>query len=93
MLSGGDRRAGIAVSQTGYHTADEFIRDADTAHVSRQSNRKWCERVVRRVDAHGAMARLQLESDLRRAVAESQFELYYQPILNLTSGGRWAWKP
>jgi len=33
-----------------------------------------------------AMARLELSNDLRRALAEDQFELYYQPITDLRSG-------
>jgi len=33
-----------------------------------------------------AMARLELSNDLRRALPENQFELYYQPITDLASG-------
>jgi len=33
-----------------------------------------------------AMSRLTLENELRRALAESQFELYYQPQVDLNSG-------
>lgn len=33
-----------------------------------------------------AAARLELESDLRRAVAEHQFELHYQPLIDLHTG-------
>jgi diguanylate cyclase (GGDEF)-like protein/PAS domain S-box-containing protein len=36
--------------------------------------------------AAGALERLQLESDLRRALATHQFELHYQPRYNLATG-------
>jgi diguanylate cyclase (GGDEF)-like protein/PAS domain S-box-containing protein len=78
--------AGIVVSQTGYQNADELIRDADTAMYRAKAVGNGASILFDESMHLGAMARLQLESDLRRAVAENQFQLYYQPIVALASG-------
>ncbi|MFN8073904.1 MAG: EAL domain-containing protein [Kineosporiaceae bacterium] len=87
VLSEGTRTvsaaAGIAVSASGYDSADEYLRDADTAMY--QAKAQGPGSVVlfdTRMHAN-AMARLQLESALDQAIAHREFELYYQPILRL----------
>jgi diguanylate cyclase (GGDEF)-like protein/PAS domain S-box-containing protein len=74
---------GITVSLSDYQYAEEFIRDADTAmYRAKAQGHGAC--VMFDESMHtGAMHRLQLEADLRKAVVEEQFELHYQPVVRL----------
>jgi diguanylate cyclase (GGDEF)-like protein/PAS domain S-box-containing protein len=75
--------AGIALSDARYGTADEYVRDADTA-MYRAKEVGPGSVVMFDTSMHAsAMARLQLESALDQAISQSQFELYYQPIVRL----------
>lgn len=68
------------------NTAEELLRDSDTAmyHAKAAGRGQW---VVFDDRMHEeAMARLQLENDLRRAVEQWQFVLEYQPIVRLDNG-------
>ncbi len=86
---------GIALDHGGYERSGELLRDADTAlHYAKQQGQGQSVSFAR--DMHdGAISRLQLETDLQRAIArtihptppESQpFEVYYQPIVSLSTG-------
>ncbi|MCT7996059.1 sensor domain-containing protein [Laspinema olomoucense] len=86
---------GIALDHGGYERSGELLRDADTAlHYAKQQGQGQSVPFAR--DMHdGAIARLQLETDLQRAIAhtihpnppESQpFQVYYQPIVSLATG-------
>ncbi len=77
---------GIALSSTGYERPEDLLRDADTAMYRAKSGGRG-RRVFFDPTMHErAMARLHLENDLRRAVERQEFEVYYQPILELDSG-------
>jgi len=74
---------GIAHGNAGYHTPTEILRDADTAMYKAKSlGRSRCEVFDAGMRAQ-AVARLELESDLRRAVDNGEFVLYYQPKVSL----------
>ncbi len=75
--------AGVAVSAAGHGTADEYVRDADTAMYRAKEQGPGSVVLFDEAMHARAMARLQMESALDRAIAEEQFELYYQPILRL----------
>lgn len=63
------------------------MRDADTA-MYRAKGMGKARFVVFDSAMHAqAMARLKLETDLRRAVERQEFRLYYQPIVELDTGG------
>ncbi|WP_250000971.1 bifunctional diguanylate cyclase/phosphodiesterase [Actinoplanes sp. M2I2] len=75
--------AGISITQGGTLDVDTLLREADEALYHAKDDGKG---VVRRFDpvrfAEAAQRRRD-ESDLRRALAEMQFEVHYQPIVAL----------
>jgi diguanylate cyclase (GGDEF)-like protein/PAS domain S-box-containing protein len=77
---------GIAFGPAHYDNPDEVMRDADTAMYHAKSRGKARHEVFD-ADMHARVRdRLSLENDLRRAVANNDFEVVYQPIVSLTSG-------
>ncbi|MCT7950087.1 EAL domain-containing protein [Ancylothrix sp. C2] len=73
-------------SKIAYNDAEDLLRDADTAtHWAKQQ--PTVPYVVFDQTMHtGALRRLLLETELRRAIEAEQFEVYYQPIVSLSSG-------
>jgi diguanylate cyclase (GGDEF)-like protein/PAS domain S-box-containing protein len=77
---------GIALSATGDETPEDLLRDADTAMYCAKALGKGRYEVFD-PDMHvRAVARLQVESDLRRALEREEFRLQYQPIVRLEDG-------
>jgi diguanylate cyclase (GGDEF)-like protein len=76
---------GIALSATGYTTADEVLGDAETAlHRARVLGGSHCE-VFDTAILESEQTELQLEGDLEGALQRGEFELFYQPIVSLAS--------
>ncbi|HEY7785161.1 MAG TPA: EAL domain-containing protein [Pyrinomonadaceae bacterium] len=76
---------GIALSSSGYDRPEDVLRDADTAMYRAKENGKGRYEVFD-TDMHArAVSRLRLERDLRQAIDEKQFSVYYQPIISLES--------
>jgi diguanylate cyclase (GGDEF)-like protein/PAS domain S-box-containing protein len=74
---------GITVGPAGYSQAEELLRDADAAmYVAKAAGKARCE-VFDSAMRERALARLQMENDLRRAIERREFCLHYQPILAL----------
>jgi diguanylate cyclase (GGDEF)-like protein/PAS domain S-box-containing protein len=78
---------GIALSATGYYDRPEdMLRDADTAMYRAKTSGK-ARHALFDSDMHDqAVALLELETDLRRAIEGQEFEIHYQPIISLTTG-------
>jgi diguanylate cyclase (GGDEF)-like protein/PAS domain S-box-containing protein len=76
---------GIAPGNSGYRTPTEILRDADTAMYKAKSLGRSRFEVFDAEMRAQAVARLELESDLRRAVDNQEFVLYYQPKVRLTT--------
>jgi diguanylate cyclase (GGDEF)-like protein/PAS domain S-box-containing protein len=74
---------GIAYGNCGYGTPAEILRDADTAMYKAKSLGKARFEVFDAAMRAQAVARLELESDLRRAVDNQEFVLHYQPKVSL----------
>ncbi|MBC7797625.1 MAG: EAL domain-containing protein [Pyrinomonadaceae bacterium] len=74
---------GVALSTHGYTESVEILRDADTAMYRAKENSKGSFEIFDKVMHSRAILRLQLENDLRRAVERNEFEVFYQPIMNL----------
>ncbi|MFY0537291.1 putative bifunctional diguanylate cyclase/phosphodiesterase [Nannocystis pusilla] len=77
---------GITWSALGYERTEDILRDADTA-MHRAKRRGKSRYELFDADMHAeAVAQLTLESDLRRAIERGEFEVYYQPVIDLVSG-------
>ena len=77
---------GIALSTTGYTRPEALLRDADTAMYHAKSLGRNRYQVFDPIMHTEAVAMLQIESDLKRAIEHQDFRLYYQPIVSLTTG-------
>ena len=77
---------GIALSSSGYERPEDILRDADTAMYRAKENGKARSEMFDKGMHARAVSRLRLEHDLRRAVEERQFCVYYQPIITLATG-------
>ena len=75
---------GVAVSAPHYANAAEMLRDADIAMYWAKSNGRATHEVFIPGMYSSAMARMQLESDLRRATERAELVLHYQPIVRLS---------
>jgi diguanylate cyclase (GGDEF)-like protein len=76
---------GIALSLSAYENAEDLIRDADIALYQAKAMGKACYALFQPGMHIHAVARLELENDLRRAIANQEFCLLYQPIVRLES--------
>ena len=74
---------GIAISATGYSTAEDILRDADTAMYSAKALGKSRYEICDPAMHARAVSRLKLETDLRRAMDRDEFRVHYQPIVSL----------
>jgi diguanylate cyclase (GGDEF)-like protein/PAS domain S-box-containing protein len=80
---------GIAFSDEGMisaHDADELLRNADAAMYMAKASGKGQYRIFEPEMHALALARLELKSDLQRALDAGEFTLRYQPIMDLERG-------
>ena len=77
---------GIALSSSGYDRPEDILRDADTAMYRAKENGKARYELFDHGMHARAVSRLQLESDLRQAVEQKEFSVFYQPIVCLQTG-------
>src|SRR5215813_12911136 len=77
---------GIALSSSGYDRPDDILRDADIAMYRAKENGKARYELFDHGMHARAVSRLQLESDLRQAIENKEFCVYYQPIVSLETG-------
>ena len=76
---------GIAISHSGYEQPEDLLRDADTAMYRAKALGKARFEIFDPTLHNQAMARLQLEIDLRRALERQELQVYYQPIVSLNN--------
>ncbi|MGA7359966.1 MAG: EAL domain-containing protein [Candidatus Sulfotelmatobacter sp.] len=77
---------GIAFNSSTNSDAQDLLRDAEIAmYRAKQTGKAHCEVFDNAMHA-GALKRLQLETDLRRAVEQGEFLVYYQPMVSLRDG-------
>jgi diguanylate cyclase (GGDEF)-like protein/PAS domain S-box-containing protein len=74
---------GIALSTPAHQRAEELLQDADVAmRRAKAMGGSRCE-VFDEAMHTRAVNRLKLENELRDAIGQRQFRVYYQPIVNL----------
>ena len=77
---------GIASSTSPHTQAEDLVRDADLAmYRAKRAGKARCEVSDTAMHAN-ALKRLRLETDLRKALDQKEFRVYYQPIVSLQTG-------
>jgi predicted signal transduction protein with EAL and GGDEF domain len=74
---------GIVVGGPAYASEKDVLRDADAAMYKAKAAGKNQYAIFDQTVHTAAVARLRMESDLRRAVERGEFVLHYQPIVSL----------
>ncbi|RZM75699.1 EAL domain-containing protein [Leptolyngbya iicbica] len=77
---------GIALSNNTYQRGHDILRDADNAMYRAKAKGESGYEIFNPEMHARAMQLLNLETDLRRAIADQAFCLRYQPIVDLASG-------
>ncbi|MBE7385332.1 MAG: EAL domain-containing protein [Leptolyngbya sp. SIO1E4] len=78
---------GLAITQTKYcQTPEDLLRDAHTAMYRAKALNEAQYQVFSDEMREEAIARLDLESDLIKALEDDEFSLHYQPIVNIQTG-------
>ncbi|PQV63162.1 PAS domain S-box-containing protein/diguanylate cyclase (GGDEF) domain-containing protein [Abditibacterium utsteinense] len=77
---------GIALGHLEYDNPEDLLRDADMAMYRAKATGKARHEVFDAGMHKRAVALLQLETDLRWAIEREEFQLWYQPIVNLETG-------
>ncbi len=74
--------AGIVFASRDDQTADDILRDADTAMYMAKARGKGRFELFTPMMREAVLDRLDLEADMRQGLVEDQFAVHYQPILN-----------
>ena len=76
---------GIAMSPGDGTTSEELLRNADMALYRAKSDGGGVHRFFEREMDRQAQTRRDMERDLRRAFANGEFELHYQPLIDIAA--------
>ncbi|MGB3296173.1 MAG: PAS domain S-box protein [Phormidesmis sp.] len=74
---------GIVVGTAGYDQAEELLRDSDLAMYWAKHRGRGCYAVFDPAMRLKAVQRMTVENELRKALENDEFVLYYQPIIYL----------
>jgi len=77
---------GIAMFHKNYEKPDEILRDADLAMYRAKTLGRNRHQIFDSTMFAGAVALLEMEGELKRAVARKEWQVLYQPIVSLESG-------
>lgn len=77
---------GIVLNRSSYSEPGEMLRDAEIAmHRAKKGGKSRCELFDSAMHSQ-AVKRLQIESDLRKGIAQDELKVVYQPIVSLQNG-------
>jgi PAS domain S-box-containing protein len=77
---------GIAVGSSSTTDAQNLLRDAEIAmYRAKQGGKARCELFDNKMHA-SALLRLQLETDMRKALDSGEFHVHYQPLVSVSTG-------
>ncbi|OAF14695.1 histidine kinase [Bradyrhizobium centrolobii] len=79
---------GIAIAPDHGNNQEQLLKKADLALYRSKSAGRNCFTIYDEAMSAELEARNTLEGDLRDAIARCQFELHYQPFVDVTDGGR-----
>jgi diguanylate cyclase (GGDEF)-like protein len=77
---------GIALGAPGVDNPDDLLRAADTALYEAKGHGKGRHELFQDTMNVRAWRRLELEAQLREAIAEGQLRVHYQPIVDMATG-------
>ena len=77
---------GVATGATGAETDEELMRDADLAVNSAKARGKQSYAIYTPALHEPILGNMRVETELRRALERDEFVVYYQPIVDVTSG-------
>jgi len=77
---------GIVTSSVSHDQPEQLLRSADMAMYRAKAAGRARYEMFDRAMHSDALARLQLETDMRRAVELGEFRLHYQPLVSLRTG-------
>ena len=80
-----DVNIGLVLSSQSYGSAKELLQAADTAMQQAKFSATDSHAIFDPKMQELAIERLRLDSEMRRALADDQFQLYYQPIIALSN--------
>jgi diguanylate cyclase (GGDEF)-like protein len=87
VLSGGTVELtgsiGISTCEDGGSTVEEMLANADLAMYAAKAGGKNCYRVFREGMRQMLLQRIDLEGDLKKAIENDEFAVYFQPLVNL----------
>jgi diguanylate cyclase (GGDEF)-like protein len=77
---------GIVLSSLEQSSALDLLRNADIAMYSAKEQGRSCYKIFDQTMYIQTIERLQIENDLRQALEQKEFLVYYQPIISLQTG-------
>jgi diguanylate cyclase (GGDEF)-like protein/PAS domain S-box-containing protein len=77
---------GIVYSNPEYKSSEEIIRDADIAMYFAKNQGGGRSKIFEPPMRQRVLDRLNLETDLRKAISDEELRIHYQPIADLESG-------
>ncbi len=77
---------GVVLSAASYQRPDEMLRDADTAMYEAKRRGRACVALFDQAMHDTVMRAMRLEQELRQALDQEEFVVWYQPIVSLAGG-------
>ena len=83
---------GLTISNNSSLTPDELIRDSEVAMHRAKAEESETIEIYDQSMNEQARSRLKMESEIRHALQKNEFVVYYQPLVNLSTGKIIGWE-